>query len=65
MGIILDSSVIIAGERGLLDFQSWILSRSDDHFAIAAITVAELWHGLERADDKNRARRSTYLELRR
>jgi tRNA(fMet)-specific endonuclease VapC len=63
MGIILDASVIIAGERGLLDFQAWIASRSEDQFAIAAITVAELWHGLERADDLRRSKRAAYLAL--
>jgi tRNA(fMet)-specific endonuclease VapC len=61
MGIILDSSVIIAGERGVLDFQSWIANRAEDTFAISAISVAELWHGLERADDQNRSRRAAYL----
>jgi predicted nucleic acid-binding protein len=61
MGIILDSSVIIAGERGLLDFQTWIASRSQDHFAIAAITVAELWHGVHRADDLRRPKRAAFV----
>jgi len=61
MGIILDASVIIAGERGLLDFVSWIASRPDDQFSLAAISIAELWHGLERADDLRRPRRAAYL----
>jgi len=62
MGIILDASVIIAGERGLLDFASWIASRPDDQFSLSAITIAELWHGLERANDLRRPARAAYLE---
>jgi tRNA(fMet)-specific endonuclease VapC len=61
MGIILDSSVIIAGERGLLDFQAWIGGRPQDQFALAAISIAELWHGLERADELRRPKRAAYL----
>jgi tRNA(fMet)-specific endonuclease VapC len=62
MEIILDADVIISGEKGIFDLQSWLESRAEDRFEIAAITVAELWHGVERASAARRANRKTYLE---
>ncbi len=62
MGIIVDSDVIIRGEKGAFDFQAWCSSRTDDVFAVAAITVAELWHGVERAAVAQRTRRKHYLQ---
>ncbi|HYE31388.1 MAG TPA: PIN domain-containing protein [Methylomirabilota bacterium] len=63
MGIILDADVIIAGERGDLDLCAWFASHRGENFEVAAITVAELWHGVERARDVHRRRREAYLEL--
>lgn len=62
MAIILDADVIIGGEKGQLDLQRWLASLADDQFEIAAITVAELWHGVERATGSHRLRRQRYLE---
>jgi len=62
MAIILDADVIIRGEKGTFDFRGWVASRPDDQFEIAAITVAELWHGVERAVGTHRAKRQQYLE---
>ena len=62
MAIILDADVIIGGEKGKLDLQGWLASRADDQFEIAAITVAELWHGVERATGSHRLKRQRYLE---
>ena len=62
MAIILDADVIIGGERGVFDLQSWAASRAGDQFEIAAITVAELWHGVERASGPHKARRRRYLQ---
>jgi tRNA(fMet)-specific endonuclease VapC len=61
MAIILDADVIIRGEKGTFDLQKWVASRPNDQFEIAAITVAELWHGVERATGKHRAARERYL----
>jgi tRNA(fMet)-specific endonuclease VapC len=61
MAIILDADVIIRGERGAFDFGSWLESRPDDQFEIAAITVAELWHGVERAPGAHKTKRERYL----
>jgi tRNA(fMet)-specific endonuclease VapC len=62
MGIILDADVIIGAEKGTFDLRSWAASRSDDQFEVAAVTVAELWHGVERATGAHKARRRKYLE---
>jgi len=62
MAIILDADVIIRGEKGMFDFQGWAASRPDDEFEVAAITVAELWHGVERAAGAQRTRRLQYLQ---
>lgn len=61
--MILDADVIIRDEKGALDLKTWLSSRPEEHFEIAAITVAELWHGVERADAAHKARRREYLEL--
>jgi len=61
MAIILDADVIIGGERGTFDLAQWASSRSDDQFEIAAITLAELWHGVERATGAYKTRRERYL----
>lgn len=62
MAIILDADVIIRGEKGVFDLARWTASQPEAHFEIAAITVAELWHGVERANGARKARRREYLE---
>jgi len=62
MAIILDSGVIIGGERGTLDLERWMASQPSEEFEVAAVTVAELWHGVERATAKHRMKRQTYVE---
>jgi hypothetical protein len=42
MAIILDADVVIRGEKGTFDLKSWVTSRPNDRFEVAAITVAEL-----------------------
>jgi tRNA(fMet)-specific endonuclease VapC len=61
MAIIVDADVVIRGEKGTLDFHAWVSSLPEEKFAVAAITVAELWHGLERATAGHRSRREAYL----
>ncbi|MDB6034622.1 MAG: hypothetical protein JWM16_4960 [Verrucomicrobiales bacterium] len=61
MGLILDADVIIRGEKGTFDLVGWLNFHKDDFFEVAAITVAELWHGVERATGNRRARREEYL----
>jgi tRNA(fMet)-specific endonuclease VapC len=62
MAIILDSGVIIGGERGTLDLEQWIASQPSQEFEVAAVTLAELWHGVERATSTQRAKRQMYVE---
>ena len=61
MEIILDADVLIRGEKGTFELAGWLVSRGADSFGVAAITVAELWHGVERATTKHRAKREHYL----
>lgn len=61
MAIILDADVIIGGEKGTFDLRGWVESRPDDQFEIAAITVAEVWHGVERATAAHRTTRERFL----
>lgn len=62
MAIILDADVIIRGEKGTFNLEAWLLSRSEDLVEVASITVAELWHGVERAAGAHRIRRTQYLQ---
>jgi tRNA(fMet)-specific endonuclease VapC len=62
MAIILDADVVIRGEKGTFDLAKWVTSRPNDLFEIAAITVAELWHGVERATGPHKVTRQRYLD---
>lgn len=61
MAIIVDADVIILGERGTFDLKGWLPARAGERVEIAAITVAQLWHGMERADVAHRSRRERYV----
>jgi tRNA(fMet)-specific endonuclease VapC len=61
MAIILDADVIIGGERGAFDLRRWLESHADEQFEVAAITVAELWHGVERGTSAQKRVRENYL----
>ena len=61
MAIILDTDVIIHGERGAFDLKQWVAAQPDQQFRIAAITAAELWHGVERATRAYKAEREEYV----
>lgn len=63
MGVILDSSVLIAAERGRFDLYGLLEAHPAEVFQIAAITAAELLHGCERAINATvRARRVQFVE---
>jgi tRNA(fMet)-specific endonuclease VapC len=62
MAIVLDADVIIRGEKGTFDLKAWLEGQPDEEFEVAAITVAELWHGVERATLAHKARRQQYLQ---
>ena len=61
MGLILDSSVLIAFERRRFDLERLLADHSPP--AIAAVTAAELLIGVERADTpERRARRESFVQ---
>jgi len=45
---IIDTSVLVAAERGTLDLDALLRSRPDEEVMIAAITASELLHGVHR-----------------
>ena len=63
MGIILDTSILIEAERGKFDIDKFISGREEEPFALSVITIAELLHGVHRADSSTRrVKRSAYVE---
>lgn len=63
MGVILDSSEIIALERNRGMVENLVTGREDEPFGISVVTVAELLHGVERADTETRKiRRQAFVE---
>ena len=61
MGLILDSSVLVAFERRRFDLERLLADASP--VAIAAVTAAELLIGVERADSpQRRVRRENFVE---
>ena len=61
MAILIDSDVIIEAERGRFDLNAWIDTLPDEEFRLALISVAELWHGVERATGLHRVKRQLFL----
>lgn len=61
MAIILDADVIIHAERGDFNLERWTNSLPGEDFRLAAITVAELWHGVERATEAFRNEREQFV----
>jgi len=63
MGVIFDTSILIAIERSSLNTDRLIEGREDEPFGISVITVSELLHGVHRADsEKRRLKRESYVE---
>jgi len=62
MEIIIDADVIIAAERGDEELEAWLSSLVADQLAVAAVTIAELWHGVERASATHKDLRRSYLQ---
>jgi tRNA(fMet)-specific endonuclease VapC len=63
MGIIFDSTEIIALERDRATIDDLIAGREDEPFGISVVTVAELLHGVERADtEPRRLKRQAFVE---
>ena len=57
MGLILDSSLLIADERANFNLSVWLRGRPPEPVAASAITLSELWFGVEVETDAARSRR--------
>lgn len=57
--LILDTCVLIASERGTVELEK--LVGDEDDVALAAISVAELYLGIELADDRRRPARESFV----
>ena len=57
MGLILDSSLLIADERNHFNLSSWLRARPPEPVAVSAITLSELCFGIEADSDSRRGRR--------
>ena len=62
MGILIDSSVLVAAERGLLDLDRLLELHGEDTVALASISASELLHGLHRLKGVRRARSEAFVE---
>jgi tRNA(fMet)-specific endonuclease VapC len=63
MGVIFDSTEIISLERDRAQVQILVSGREDEPFGISVVTVAELLHGVERADtEARRLKRQSFVE---
>jgi predicted nucleic acid-binding protein len=63
MGTLIDSSVLIAAERGNLEVREKLAGYPDEPVALAAISASELLHGVHRAASANqRTRRQAFVE---
>ena len=62
--MILDSSVLIAKERGRFALGEFLAAHPDESCLLSAVTVSELWHGVERATPPERRtqREQTVME---
>lgn len=62
MGIILDTSLLIAAERGEWDIKAYIQGREEKPFGLSVISVSELLHGVHwAASNKRRLKRSARI----
>ena len=63
MAALIDSSVLIAAERGQLDLERLSSLYAEEDVAISAVTASELLHGLYRARTASRRhRRQAFVE---
>ncbi len=62
MGLLIDSSVFVACERGQLDLATLAARRAGEEIALASITASELLHGVHRAKLAYRNAREIFVE---
>jgi predicted nucleic acid-binding protein len=63
MATLIDSSVLIAAERGQLNFDDFAARYAEEDVAVSAVTASELLHGVDRARTAaQRHRRQAFVE---
>ena len=62
MAFLIDTSLLIASERGTFDLPSFFEKHPKDTFALASISASELLHGVHRATEKFRPARQAFVE---
>jgi predicted nucleic acid-binding protein len=63
MGVLIDTSLLIAYERRQREIEAMALAHSDEPLFVSAISASELLHGVHRASDPAIAtRRSAWVE---
>jgi tRNA(fMet)-specific endonuclease VapC len=62
MGLMIDSSVLIAAERGRLDLGLMRTALNEQLACIASITLSELWHGCHRGTGKALENRIAFVQ---
>jgi predicted nucleic acid-binding protein len=62
VGILIDSSVLVAAERAQLDLERLLADHGSQEVGIAAITASELLHGVHRLKGARRARSEALVE---
>ena len=62
MGLLIDSTIFIAAERGRLDFERLSAEFANEAVELSAVTAAELLHGVYRADANHRPQREAMVE---
>jgi len=63
MGALIDSSVLIAAERGDLDLEKILHEHRDKELALSSMTASELLHGVHRANTEARkVKREAFVE---
>lgn len=64
MGLLVDSGLLIAAERGRVQLHQVISNRWDEPLAISVITASELLHGIHRASTPEQAdKRRQFVEF--
>lgn len=60
MAVLIDTSVLVALERGSMTLQDLI--RPDEVYAISVVSAAEMLHGVHRASSRRAQARSAFVE---
>jgi tRNA(fMet)-specific endonuclease VapC len=63
MAVLIDTSILIAHERGTLDVLEAVADRQEEDFYLSVISASELLHGVHRAREPAvAARRAAFVE---